>query len=284
MERCFHHDWTRRSFLSVCAGSALAACAKADPALPGAPAAPSIPILAYHRFDPVKWGSTTVTMSVLEEQLGLLAGAGFNLIGLGEAIERLRGGTTDQDRYAVLTADDGHKSIHSVLFPFLRARGLPITLFVYPDGISHESQALKWKQLDEMRRTGLVNVQSHSFTHPRFDLERAQRTPDSFAAFVAEELGRSRQMISDRLGTPVDFLAWPYGVVDEQLEQAARKAGYRAAFGYGGGPAAPGMDFFALPRVGIDQDVVGQRFLRAIQARSARTTDSARPAGGGLKI
>lgn len=56
------------------------------------------------------------------------------------------------------------------------------------------------------------------------------------------------------------LLAWPYGIVDPELEAAAKRAGYSAAFAFNGGPAKPGDDPFALPRVPVADSDRGERF------------------------
>jgi peptidoglycan/xylan/chitin deacetylase (PgdA/CDA1 family) len=111
-----------------------------------------------------------------------------------------------------------------------------------------------------MQASGLVDVESHTYWHPNFHTERRRLSPADYQAFVDVQLRRSKAVIEARLGKPVDMLAWPFGIVDADLEAAAKRAGYTAAFAYTGGPAAPDGDLLALPRIPIANGDRGERF------------------------
>lgn len=246
---------SRREFIGGVAAAAMAPRAFAA-------AAKGIPILTYHRFDPRRAASTTVTTGTFELQLGALVAAGFEIATLARSLSALRSASIA--RQAVITVDDGHVSIYTQLFPIVRRLGFPLTLFIYPSIISNRPDALTWKQLGDMRKSGLVDVQSHTYWHPNFRRERGNRTPAALAGFVDDQLQRSRRVLETRLGAHVDMLAWPFGIVDRDLELAARRAGYIAGFGYSGGSAKPGDDILALPRIPISEADRGRAFARKI--------------------
>nr|WP_246396027.1 polysaccharide deacetylase family protein [Gluconacetobacter tumulisoli] len=215
-----------------------------------------IAVLAYHRFDPLHGGSTTVTTQAFERQLDWLDAHGYRVVALGTVVESLRGTTGSVlgdvvawGRTVAITVDDGHVSVYTQLYPIVRRRHVPVTLFIYPSAISHAAYALTWGQLADMTLSGLVTVQSHTYWHPNFHVERTRRTAADYRAFLDDQLVRSKAVLERRLGAPVDMLAWPFGIVDADLRAAAVRAGYRAAFAYGGGPAHRGVDPFAIPRL-----------------------------------
>ena len=229
----------------------------------------SAAILVYHRFDPDVPGPTTVTVAAFEAQLAWLAKHKYQIVQLSTALAELNGASPQpQHPVAVITADDGHRSVYTVLFPIIQRMHLPVTLFIYPSAISNASYALTWAQLQEMQASGLVDVESHTYWHPNFKVERRRRTAGDYAAFVDSQLGRSRTLIETKLGRPVDLLAWPYGIVDADLEAAARRAGYKAAFAYAGGPVAPSDDPLALPRIPVSDADRGERFGAMLGTRT----------------
>jgi len=247
---------SRRTFLMAAGAMAIAR--------PAAAASAGTPILAYHRFDAARAGPTAVTTATFELQLRSLARLGFDVVPLRDAVARLQAPQRDGARQAAITVDDGHRSVHTLLFPLIRRLKLPVTLFIYPSAISNAAYAMTWEQLREMRASGLVDVQSHTYWHPNFATERRRRTPAAFAAFVDDQLQRSRRTIEARLGGRVDMLAWPFGIVDPMLEEAARRAGYSAALAYEGGPASAGADPFALPRIPVGEADRGSAFARKL--------------------
>jgi peptidoglycan/xylan/chitin deacetylase (PgdA/CDA1 family) len=229
------------------------------------------PILVYHRFDPAVAGSTTVTVATFEDQLAWLSRHNYRIVSLRAALAGMKApGAPAQTPMAVITADDGHRSIYTVLFPLIRKAQIPITLFVYPSAISNAPYALTWAQLQEMQASGLVDVESHTYWHPNFKIERRRRSAADYAAFVDSQLTRSKAVIEKRLGKPADLLAWPFGIVDVDLEAAAVRAGYTGAFAYAGGPASAADDRLALPRIPVSNADRGERFGALLATRSRR--------------
>jgi peptidoglycan/xylan/chitin deacetylase (PgdA/CDA1 family) len=206
-----------------------------------------VPVLAYHRFDPVRaTGATTVATPTFAAQMAQIVAA-------GRTVARLRdvaAGAPLPARAVSITADDGHRSVYTEMFPLLKRHGFHATLFLNPPGIGHGSY-LRWEELAEMQASGLVECQPHTLSHPDFRAERARRTPADFAAFVRHELAGARQWLREHLGGPQDILAWPYGIHAPDLEEAAREAGYTAAFALGGRAVTPASPRFALPRYQI---------------------------------
>jgi peptidoglycan/xylan/chitin deacetylase (PgdA/CDA1 family) len=221
----------------------------------------SAAILLYHRFG-AKAASTTVSDAALDQQLAWLS-SHARVGTLSEVMNSLQNGGRGGPCVAI-TVDDGHNSDYADLFPRLRRYHLPATLFIYPSAISNASYALTWPELSEMAASGLIDVQSHTYWHPNFHVEKAHRSADDYSSFVGMQLSRSKDVIMRHTGQPVDMLAWPYGIVDAQLEQAASAAGYRFAFTIGDRAAQSGTDPLALPRLWISDSDRGARFAAKI--------------------
>lgn len=207
-------------------------------------------ILVYHRFGPTA-ASTTVSDAALDEQLAWLS-AHANVTTLRSVVSGLSGNATADERPRVaITADDGHQSVYTDLYPRIRHYRLPVTLFIYPSAISNASYALTWAELTEMVASGLVDVQSHTYWHPNFHQEKTRRTPADYRDFVDMQLSRSKQTLEAHTGQKVDMLAWPFAVYDIELREAAMRAGYVAGFILGNQVAWASTDRFALPRYWI---------------------------------
>lgn len=89
---------------------------------------------------------------------------GYTFISLSEAQEKLRHDWFRRKKYAVLTADDGYKSLLNIL-PWLEEQRIPITLFVntkYLDGKSwsaiNKEQARRVKPSVDMLREVCPNL------------------------------------------------------------------------------------------------------------------------------
>jgi peptidoglycan/xylan/chitin deacetylase (PgdA/CDA1 family) len=244
----------------------------------GEPGAVAVPILLYHRFAPEVADSMTVRDDTLAWQLAYLKEHGYTVIHLLSLVSYLRGeGDPPPPRSVVLTADDGHRSVYTDMLPLIRRYRVPVTLFIYPSAISNAAYAMTWPELAELVRTGLFDVQSHTYWHPNFHKEKARLPPAQYEAFVHLQLAKSREVLQSRLGTPVSFLAWPFGIYDEDLMVQARRAGYIAAFSIERRPVRRSDPLLALPRYLITDADRGAMFARLLTARSPKTAHADAP-------
>ncbi len=225
-----------------------------------------VPILVYHRFDPSAPGPTTITPKTFESHLDYLASNGYRVIPLRQLVEFLVGhAPAPAPRSIVITVDDGHESVYTELFPLVKKARIPVTLFIYPSAISHASYALTWDQLRELTASGLFDVQSHTYWHPNFNLERLRLDPHRYREFVTFQLTQSKATLERMLGCRVDLLAWPFGIYDDQLMQMAAHSGYIAAFTIERRPVRESDSLMALPRFLIEGSMNKKAFGKMLQ-------------------
>ncbi len=209
------------------------------------------PVLLYHRFHPTQPGPLTVRTSNFEARLESLARGRHRVVRLHEIVARLRSGMPLDPMEVAITVDDGDPSVYSEMFPLILRYRVPVTLFICPAFISAGPKTLSWDRLAEMVRSGLVDVQAHSYDHPDLVQERRRRSPADYQSFLTRQLDQTRAVLAERLGKTVDLLAWPNGSHDPVLRRRAAQGGYVAAFGVDGRPARAGDDLFAIPRIAV---------------------------------
>lgn len=208
-----------------------------------------VPILVYHRFGPVAADSMTVRTETFEAHLRMLSAQGYHIVPLADVVKWIEGGPDSLPAKAVaITADDGHRSVFEVMMPIVLRERIPVTLFIYPSAISNASYALTWDQLRALKRTGLFEIQSHSYWHPNFNTERKRLAPAAFRALAHGQLRRARERLEQELGGSVRWLAWPFGIYDQELMEIAETEGVEAAFSLAGRPATASSPRLALPR------------------------------------
>jgi peptidoglycan/xylan/chitin deacetylase (PgdA/CDA1 family) len=208
-----------------------------------------VPVLCYHRFGPKVADGMTVTTPVFEAQLKWLQDNGYTVIPLTTLVNYLRGqGPPPPPKSVVITADDAHKTVYSDMFPLVRKYKIPVTLFIYPSAVSNASYTMTWEQLYELQKTGLFDMQSHTFWHPNFKKEKKKLKPEEYQKLVDAQLVKSKASLEKRFGSSVDVLAWPFGIYDQELEKAAEKAGYVTAFSIERRLANPSEAIMAQPR------------------------------------
>lgn len=113
-----------------------------------------------------------------------------------------------------------------------------------------ERELLDWDELERMARAG-VAFESHGVSHAAL----VGLGPEALEAELRGALRHLRERGHARDG----ILAYPFGLWNATVATAARRAGYTAAFTTARGLAAASDDAFALPRIGLHEDVSATR-------------------------
>ena len=219
-----------------------------------------VSILVYHRFGPIVRDSMTVRTATLEWQLQYLEDHRYSVIPLSRVVAFLRGSPAPAPRSVVMTVDDGHQSVFTDLLPLVRARRIPVSLFIYPSAISNASYAMTWDELRVLRDTGLFAIESHTYWHPNFAEEKTRRASADYRAFATAQLCRSRAVLHEQLGVDADVLAWPFGIYDDELVGLARSCGYTAGLTLRARLLESSDAAMALPRLLVTDAAIGGRF------------------------
>jgi len=255
----------------ACSGFAFALLASASAAKQPEDGSFKIPILVYHRFGPVVADSVTVTTPVFESHLRYLRDNHYTAIPLRRLVDYVLGKAPPPPaRSVVITADDSHRSVFTYMLPLVKRYHIPVTLFVYPSAISNASYAMTWEQLSALKQTGFFDIQSHSYWHPNFRIEKRRLPAKEYERLVDMQLTKSKSLIEKRLGVRVEMLAWPFGIYDDELIDRARKAGYIAAFTLERRHAGQSDNIMEIPRYLMTDAVRGKAFGRLLAGESAR--------------
>lgn len=227
-----------------------------------------VPVLLYHNFEPSETGSTTISTAKFEAQLQWLKDNSYTVIPLKDLVSYLQGKTNSlPSKSVVITADDGRESVYQHMYPLVKKYKIPVTLFVYPSSISNASYAMTWEQLKELQQSGYFDVQSHTFWHPNFIKDKEKMSADEYQKSVVMQMNKSKEVLDKKLGIQVTLLAWPFGLFNEELEEAASKAGYEMAFTIEPRPASRREKFMAEPRYVISQGQGMQTFEEIAQGK-----------------
>lgn len=256
-------DRTSVVIAAVLAATAFALPQRASIGQPGeaAPVAVDASVLLYHRFGAAVRDQMTVRTDTFRGQVEYLKQHGYQVVPLRMVVSHLLGkGPAPPAHSVVIAVDDGHASVYTEMLPIVREHKLPVTLFIYPSAISNASYAMKWDQLAELSRTGLFDIQSHTYWHPNFKIERRRLSPDAFQSFVTMQFVKPRAVLKNKLGVDADMLAWPFGIYDDELIAKAQEAGYVSAFTLDRRPVTRRERMMALPRYLVLDSDTGSRF------------------------
>jgi peptidoglycan/xylan/chitin deacetylase (PgdA/CDA1 family) len=189
-------------------------------------------ILLYHgvgptstRIDP---GFLRVRPEAFRAQLRLLLAAGFEIVTVGEFVER-SGGRTPPPGIVALSFDDGMDDNHSVVLPLLREHGLRATVYVTtgligkPNPWMAPESGARMMTVDELRELAAAGFEigAHTVSHP--DLSRL-----GFDECL-REMRASRDELERTLDVEVRTFAYPSCNYGSAALEATRAAGFAAA-------------------------------------------------------
>ena len=187
-----------------------------------------VPILVYHNLGPQSKGRLVLGADAFAEQMRYLEREGYRVVTLAEFVEWTHLKRQLPKKSVVLTFDDGYHAFRDYAYPVLKKMGFPATLFVYTDYVGAGRNALSWDELKSLAAEGF-DVQAHSKTHG--DLRRASGETDAqYVRRMQAELAEPPRLFQRQLGRGPQFLAYPYGRVDDDLLARVREHGYVAAF------------------------------------------------------
>ena len=186
----------------------------------------TVPVLCFHQLrefrpDDSPYARTLITPpTVFRAQLQALRDGGRTPIGAPELIDHLQFAAPLPDRPVLLTFDDGSGTHHSVALPVLRELGFPAAFFPMTVVLGKPGW-LSADHLRELHQAGMT-IGAHTWDHQRVDRLHGDQW--------ADQLDRPRAELAEILGSPVDLLAYPFGVWSPEALPRVEAAGYRAAF------------------------------------------------------
>ena len=204
-----------------------------------------IRILRYHSVNESHQSDVNVQESEFKRQLDFLSRR-YRVIPLEEAVRTLEKGELPQEATVALTFDDGTEDNYKIVYPLLRSRRLPATIFLLASGEDSERRLLSWNQVREMGEGGIA-FGSHGRNHVRLK--------DCPIEEMRFQIFDSKKKIESETSQPVDFFAYPYGTVVDfgpETQSLIRETGYRAAFSAIFGTNNFSTDRWSLRRIGVE--------------------------------
>lgn len=218
----------------------------------------NVPILMYHAVEavprPPKYKHFYVLAGEFAGQMRMLKRAGYSPITFG-ALAAARAGTdTLPPKPVLLTFDDGYENLKTNVHPLMEQLGFAYTVFLVSERVGKTNNwvasegydptpLLSWEDIAGMRRSSLISFEAHTATHLKLgtlSLTDARR-----------ELAESKDVLEQKLQTPISVLCYPYGDVSDTVVALAAETGYTQAVTTEFGRARPADNPLRLPRISV---------------------------------
>jgi len=175
-----------------------------------------IPILMYHSISDKNedhlhpYFRLNTKVDIFKNHMNFLARNSYQVIGLSETINLIKKKNGANQRYVVITFDDGYEDFYHGAYPVLQEFGYNATVYLptsYIDDTFNGIKCLKWGQIEELSRGG-ITFGSHTVTHPRLVLLPGQTE-------VETELRESKKIIEDNIGIEIRDFSYPFAFPEE---------------------------------------------------------------------
>lgn len=207
-----------------------------------------VPVLMYHyiRVNPVASDRVGFNLSVtpanFTAQMDYLAAHGYHTITLDDLGGALFSKTSLPAKPIVITFDDGYADCYYSAYPILQSHGFKALNFIIT-GLVGAPNYLTWSQIEEMKNSGVFTFGAHSVHHYALAYLPNGR--------IKSEVTESKNVLQQHLGVNINWLAYPYGSVDNRVINIVKQAGYAGAFGTNNGSYQSTDYLFTLPRVRV---------------------------------
>lgn len=181
-----------------------------------------IPVFVYHDIvnneSEIEYDYMQTTKERFEEQIKGLQDYGYHFITYDELQKYKNHEIKLSKKSCLLTFDDGFKGVYENAFPIAKKYNIPFTIFIIINNMDTPGY-LTWNQTEEMDKSGIVTVASHSMNHDDFslkDVENAVNDVEQTYNVIEEKLGKQKQKI----------FTYPYGLYTEEEIVELEKRGY----------------------------------------------------------
>lgn len=191
------------------------------------------PIITYHQITaetpPAKL-EFAVSIDQFKRQMRYLHDNAFTCISIADLLKNSGDDQIFRKKTFALTFDDGYENFYSLVYPILRGYGFTATIFIITD--KTYSQNDPKRELDKRYLTceqirclqeNNFSIGSHTCSHARLpDLPRKE---------IQRELLQSKIYLERELNQKIEWLAYPHGISNSEVQKIAEEVGYQAAFG-----------------------------------------------------
>lgn len=213
-----------------------------------------VPILCYHDVNPTKGNNLLLNPDKFRQQMKYLKDNGFFTLTLDELYGYLRENASIPSKSIVLTFDDGYIGNYTYAYPILKEFGFTATIFMISECVD-KGPYLTSGQIKELSEYG-IDIESHTTDHS--DLTKLSLSKQ------IDIMKESKHSLEKLLNKPIDYIAYPYGKLNDNSKKAAAAAGYKMAFNVQGTLTDKKDNIYNLDRFYIGNNFSMSDFIRIV--------------------
>ena len=206
-----------------------------------------VPIIMYHSIlkDENMWNDYVLSPVELEKDLVWLRENDYKTVFINDIVEFVNGGNELPKKSVVLTFDDGFYNNYYYVFPLLKKYNAKATISIvgsYSEFACEEANPqpaysyLDWDNINEMRKSGLVEFANHSYNLHSLDNRRGTvkdkgESYENYRHVLLTDIFKNQHLIEDFCGFTPNIFTYPYGLTCEAGERLIKNSGFNATLG-----------------------------------------------------
>ncbi len=207
------------------------------------PSSITVPIIMYHQVKSDSLGKDAISPFEFESDLKFLSENNYNTITMSQLIDYVYNNVKLPDNPIILSFDDGYLSTYKNVYPLLQKYKMKIVLSIVGKSTDDFSRVndtnvsyahLTWSQINEMRESGLVEIQNHTYNmhkivNGRYGCGQKYHEPlPEYEKALKNDVLTFQDRCNEMIGwTPTTF-TYPYGKYNDNSENILRSLGYKA--------------------------------------------------------
>lgn len=212
-----------------------------------------VSVLGYHIFHPTYPASEMrIPTEKFRKQMEMVKATNIPVITMAQFLAWRRGEAEIPPRSYLITMDDGWKSVYTEAFPIMKEMQFPYTIFLYKNYVgSHRGgRALSLEMIEEMVKSDLCTIGSHSVSHPfpRDIKKHAKKGPQAYDDYNRNQMGESKSFLDETFGINLTSYAYPGGYYTKEMYPIADEVGYDTLFTVKPGKVRRDSSRYTLPR------------------------------------
>lgn len=185
-----------------------------------------VPFLLYHSVPDTLNEDDDILLHISKdmfyEHMVALKNAGYNSITLDEYYNYVENNGTLPENPIVICFDDGYENNYTNAWPILKELDMKATIFVIVSRVGDHTVKyphFTWQEAIEMEESGVIDIESHSYTHPSFSTLTYGET--------VREMRLSKYILEKNMNKVCNYMAYPYGHTSAFSDDVGKKAGYK---------------------------------------------------------
>lgn len=203
----------------------------------------TVPIIMYHQVKSKCLGKDVISPSEFENDLKYLTNNNYHTVTMNDLIEYVYNDGELPENPIIISFDDGYLSTYKYVFPLIKQYNVKIVLSIVGKSTDdftrvHDTNInyahLTWDEINEMKQSGLVEIQNHSYNMHKICNGRygcGQKYNESLLHYeevLTEDVTTFQEKLQQMTDGVSNTFTYPYGKYNENSELIMKKLGFKA--------------------------------------------------------